>query len=167
MITNVGSVFPVRHTDDVNLLAADVDAVRAFARHQLEKVHHIFSHETNWQKITLPELLVVVSLLQAHGAPPLLSSDSRSRSNVQDGLEDPPVHPYAPNCVLIAPSSIPGAGVGAFARIAIPPDYDLGAYFGSYTKSQERVKEWTERQNNEYVFSIFDPDTGAFLCGID
>ena len=168
MITNVGSVFPVRHTDDLNLLAADVDGVRAFARHQLENVHRIFSHETNWQTIALPELLVIVSLLQAHGAPALSSSYVSSEStNVNDGLEDPPVHPYVPNCVLIAPSSIPGAGVGAFARIAIPSDYDLGPYLGSYTKSQERVKEWTELQNNEYVFSIFDPDTGAFLCGID
>jgi hypothetical protein len=167
-VTNVGSAFPVRYIDDVNVLT-DLDGVRAFARYQLEKVHSIFSHESNWQTIALPELLVVVSVLQAHGAPPL-SRDPSAFSvgvEVKDGLEDPPVHPYAPNCVLIAPSSIPGAGAGAFTRIAIPPDYDLGAYFGTYTKSQERMKEWTERQDNEYVFSIYDPDTGAFLCGID
>jgi hypothetical protein len=165
-MVNVGDAFPVWYTNDVTLSA---EVVKAFARRHLEQDHRIFSHESNWQTADLPELLVAVSVLQAHGAPPLSGNlgNPGNQRIVRNALDDPPVHPYAPNCVLIAPSSIPGAGMGAFARVAIPPDYDLGAYYGTYTKSQERVKEWLEQQDNEYVFSICDPDTGAFLCGID
>ena len=176
--TTYYGIFQIVHSVDIDIKNPRFYSdLTNYAKHFLE-LFGIYSHVSNWNTVKLQDLTVIISCLQKRRTPVLslqtfqqLKSFTKSSFHpmVADGTTEPPIDPYIPNCVLIAPSSIPEAGIGVFARHNIPPEWYLGHYDGSFIGHEKDMKQIAEKENNPYVFSIYRLDTpsGRWVKGID
>lgn len=180
--TILGGLFPIRYSCDEpavqSLLSRvktgrrgslgapplSVDSLKRYARVCLE-YFGIRGHPTNWKSIGDKELLLVISQVQRRGAPAVTAENLRDPLKeldaVADGPSRPDIDPYVPNNILISPSLIEGAGMGAFARHKIPKETFLGSYSGTAINKEARMKKLTIEQDNRYVFSVYRTETNS------
>ena len=171
------SFFQVFHTSDIDITSLKIRSKLIDYCKFFLKFYNIYGHESNWNSLKTNDLIVILHGLQCRGTPcissetlsNLKSFDNTFMKTVSDGPLEPQVDPYCPNYIIIAPSSIPNAGVGAFARHDIPPEDKMGNYDGTLIGKEKKMKHITLVQDNPYVFSIYRIDTpsGRFVKALD
>lgn len=120
-------------------------------------------HPTNVDTLSNKNLKFVIGILQAHGAPvygerPVSpwrvvvdqsSFGTKTYAQVVDLL---------PNSIIIAPSTVPNVGLGAFAWHDISTGQELGVCSGTPIEHEKRAKQLAEQGNN-YIFGVYRVST--------
>jgi hypothetical protein len=177
--------FPVLHSSMIDL---DILTRTQLLNYLCACVHAagIKSHKSNWNLSCKDELLFLVSSFQSRGAPPLtlesISSHDSARTMVLASMlmlmrmqtkTQPRTRShndsYIPPHIIIAPSSIPNAKLGAFAAQDLKSGLVLGEYDGKHILNEKEAKHTAENLENPYVFCVYNLDSAdrEFLVAKD
>jgi hypothetical protein len=112
---------------------------------------------SNLEHMSREDIMFVIAQLQARGAPPYpLATNTWTPTDCTGASADWRLPPYK---FVILPSSIPGAGMGAytFTRLTAPETKGaLGMYKGALLNPQERTQV-EQANSNVYLFSCTGP----------
>lgn len=171
VVSTLHGVFPVSHLKSIKLQDPNNHhTLKYYAETFVSKLDlNCNCHTSNWKHIKYNDLHLVLFELQCLGAPPLTDSVAANTifkcvtpTNKGDGR-------YTPGNVIILPSSIPGAGMGAFASRPIRKGHLLGTYEGTTLTSEKQMNHEANDLDNPYVFEVRDPDEKGcpFVKAID